>query len=144
MYAAQSLIRPFDEFECDDLDKLQHCFGAERIYKRRILKRFYLDGIWWGMGDEKTHASFAIEGPQVKPLFCYVREDASTADIEIRRTFRQKVGKRKWKTCIDWHVCTVTKEVYKTLDNVLGPVETCCSKHSTKDDVDDFLQGLRT
>lgn len=131
-------LEPLVEFEfLTEEEKLYQCFGYpnREIYKRKILKRFRLEGEWWGVGG-KTYASRAIKlNNNSRNFYCYVREDGDIIDIEIRVNAVIEVGrknKRKIKS-YDWFVCTVEKEAYKKLDSVLGPREACCCKSFHED-----------
>ncbi len=138
-------LDPLAEFEhVSDEEKLYQCFGYphREIYKRRILKRFSLEGAWWGSDLERVRASRAIKfNDNGRQFYCYVREDGGVIDIEVRINVHVKKRKR-WVGSYEWVTCTLNKEEYKALDSVLGPREACCCKPSHKDSDDDFIQGF--
>lgn len=141
-------LKHLDDVEyLSDEEKLYLCFGYpdREVHKRKILKRFSLEGEWWGPDFtlDKIRSSRAIKyNNNARNFYCYVREDESHVDIEIRVNAMREVGKKKKRKVksYEWFTCTLTHEEYKKLDEFLGPTEICCCKPFHKDDDSDFIQ----
>lgn len=153
---AQRLTQPFEDEDLELEDKLWYAFAPldYPIYRRKILKRMPVQGLWWmnetqwvkfmwqghndaqiiksGEDDDKVLATRSFEPGG----WCYIRYTYDNRiDLEAmsRTTGWDSVKKKKVGTIREWMAVSVTKENYKTLDNFMGPPDDIC-KHNKKID----------
>lgn len=130
------ILLPFQEVEISHDAKLCLAFGYPQrvIAKRLVLKPIKLQGHWW---DDDGESKVVVNRTLRSKLFCFVREDEreSTVDIEARcDVFKWDPKKRRGKASAEWFTFTISKEEYKKLDEVLGPIEDVCITKFHKED----------
>lgn len=147
----QLMIQPFVHLDRDDLtneDKLWYAMNpkAYPIYRRKLLGRTKVSGLWWVNESQWTRYSWkghknAIIRSTTEPDrvmanrtflgggFCYIRENKGMIDIEALSDTPKwdPIKKKCYGHAYEWLTVTISPEEYKRLDTLLGPRDDGCS-----------------
>lgn len=142
------MTKPYAEFDfMDEYDALEAMINPDKypIYKRKVIRPIKIKGLWWMDEEQWTrflwqghHGTVIKDGSDPDRFLTtrtfsegslWIREMDDSVDIEGRcKTMRWDLEKKKslggaW----EWLTVTISKEVYLTLDNLLGDRHDGCN-----------------
>ena len=147
----ETLTEPFKGLDhLNTEDKFYMAMNPEGrpIYRRKIITRLKVYGLWWlhesqwtrFLSPIHTDATVVKSGEDPDRVlasrtldaggWCYIREIGDRVDIEaIGKTKKwDPVKKKSFGTAYEWLTVSITREAFEELDSSFGPVHSGC-KH---------------
>lgn len=136
------LLEPYDETGMELLSneaKLYFSFRPDAfpIFKRRILGKLKITGLWWIHENEFVNWKWQGYHGTIKDgkllatrslipnTFCYIRTGGDRIDIEAQ-TATTKCSSKGKTGAVEWVTCSINETEYKRIDTLLGPVDNGC------------------